>query len=154
MYREEIRLELRELITQYLSNKGLDLVDVVLRYEGRDLFLRILTDRPEGGITLEECSAINSELGQMIEEKDILSGRYILEVSSPGLDRPLKTRADFFRCLKRRIRVFFNEEYEGKMEDEGWVVAVSDEMLTMETGTGIKEIPLIKIRIGKQVIDL
>ena len=69
-----------------------------------------MADRPEGGIRLGECSQLNRGIGALLDEKDFLSGRYILEVSSPGLDRPLKTKNDLSRKINCEAHFFLNEE--------------------------------------------
>ncbi len=154
MDREEIILELRDVVGSYLKDQGLDLIDLIYRYEGRDLILRILVDKPQGGITLEECAQLNKQISNILDEKDILQTRYVLEVSSPGLDRWLKTKSDFRRCINRRVRFFLNEAISGKMEWEGIINKVEDDAVCIDTDDKIIEIPLLKIIKAKQVIDI
>ena len=128
------------------------MVELIYRHEGRDLFLRILVDKPEGGIILEECSRLNRELGVLLDEKDILRERYVLEVASPGLDRPLKTKADFMRCLQREARFFLNEPLGGKIELAGVIEKVENDSVFVAQDNDVVEIPLAKINRAKQVI--
>lgn len=153
MDREEIILELRDVVGSYLKDQGLDLIDLIYRYEGRDLILRILVDKPQGGITLEECAQLNKQISNILDEKDILQTRYVLEVFSPGLDRWLKTKSDFRRCINRRVRFFLNEAISGKMEWEGIINKVENDAVCVDTDGKIIEIPLLKIIKAKQVID-
>lgn len=150
MDRQALITELNRIITDYLKNQGLDLVELLCRYEGRDLFLRILIDRPEGGIILDECASLNNELSRILDEQDILKEGYILEVSSPGLDRPLKNKGDFLRCLNRRARFFLLEPVKGKIELEGTISKVTDDSVYVNIEADIVEIPLIKINKAKQ----
>jgi ribosome maturation factor RimP len=150
--KQQVFAQLGAVIQDYLKAQGLELVDLIYRYEGRDLFLRVLADRPEGGITMDECSRVNDDLGKILDEKDLITEHYILEVSSPGLDRPLVTQADFARCLKRKIRVFLREAVEGKIEWEGLISRVEQDKLYLEAQTGIIEIPIEKINKAKQII--
>ena len=152
MDRYEIIGELEQLIGAYLKEQRLVLVELLYRHEGSDLFLRILVDKPEGGIILEECGRLNRELGALLEEKDILKERYILEVASPGLDRPLKTKADFMRCLKREVRFFLSEPVGGKIELAGVTEKVENDSVFVAQGMGVLEIPLTKINKAKQII--
>lgn len=145
--------ELNRIIGDYLKNQGLDLVELLCRYEGRDLFLRILVDRPEGGISLDECASLNNELSRILDEQDILKEGYILEVSSPGLDRPLKNKHDFLRCLNRRARFFLLEPVKGKIELEGTISKVTDDSVYVNIETDIIEIPLIKINKARQAVS-
>jgi ribosome maturation factor RimP len=152
MDRETIVRELKTIIDEHLQARGFSLVDLTYRYEGKKLFLRILIDRPEGGITVDECASANNEISRVLDERDILQERYILEVSSPGLDRPLRTKSDFSRCVNKRIRVFLNESVRGKMELEGVVSRVGEDRVYIKIEDELIEIPLAKITKAKQTL--
>lgn len=152
MDKQETIAELRTLIEDFLKKQNLDLVDLIYRYEGKDLVLRVLADRPQGGITLDDCAYLNNEISRMLDEKDILQQRYILEVSSPGLDRPLKSRNDFLRCINRKVRVFLNEPINGKSELEGVITEVKDDSVYIVINKESIEVPLSKVAKAKQVI--
>ena len=154
MDRQEIFSELKNIIGEHLKAQGLNLVDLIYRYEGRGLVLRVLLDRPEGGISLEECARLNTEISELLDEKDVLNARYIMEVSSPGLDRPLKTRSDFLRCIDRRVRFFLAESVNGKMEWAGTIIKVEEEAVCLDIGGEPVKVPLAKIIQAKQVIDI
>jgi ribosome maturation factor RimP len=127
MDRQELADALRAIIGDFLKKQNLDLVELIYRYEGRDLVLRALVDRPEGGITLGDCAYLNNEISRILDEKGILQERYILEVSSPGLDRPLNSKNDFLRCINKRIMIFLNEPINAKLELEGIIARVGDD---------------------------
>jgi ribosome maturation factor RimP len=150
--KEALLDEVRALTEEYLKAKRLELVDLIYRFEGRDLFLRFLVDRPESGITMEECAALNRQIGSMLDEKNILSVRYILEVSSPGLDRPLVTKNDFRRCVNKKAKFFLNEPVKEKIEWDGLIKFVGDNEIFLEVSGGELEIPLEKISKAKQII--
>jgi ribosome maturation factor RimP len=151
MDRQERELELRTIIDEYLKSQGIELVDFICRYEGRDLVLRILADRPQGGITLDDCAYLNSEIGVMLDEKNILQEHYILEVASPGLDRPLRSKNDFLRSINKTAKFFLNEKINGKMEFDGKITGVTDTSVYIEIKGEKIEIPLSKITKGKLV---
>lgn len=153
MDRRAIIGELKNIIGDYLKIQDLDLIDLIYRYEGRDLILRILVDKPQGGITLEECAQLNKQISNILDEKDILQTRYVLEVSSPALDRWLKTKSDFSRCINRKVRFFLNEAISGKMECEGIINKVENDAVCVDSDDKIIEIPLLKIIKAKQVIS-
>lgn len=153
MDRQEIIETLKSIIEDYLKIQQLDLVDLIYRQEGRGLILRILIDRPQGGITLGECTRLNREISAILDERDILKMNYVMEVSSPGLGRILKTKADFCRCINRRVRFFFNEPINGKAELEGVIIKVENDSACVDIEDKIMEIPLSKINRGKQVIE-
>lgn len=153
MDRQIIIEELRNDISGFLNTRSINLVDIIYRYEARDLVLRILVDKPEGGISLYDCAYLNKELSRVLDEKDILQGRYILEVSSPGLDRPLKTRNDFLRCMNRKAKVFLKEQINGKFELDGVVGRITDEAVFIDTQDGTVEVNFSKITKAKQIIN-
>ncbi|MFA5362306.1 MAG: hypothetical protein WC335_03530 [Candidatus Omnitrophota bacterium] len=152
MLKEELIKEVDPVIRGYLKEQGLELIELICRYESSGLVLRIVADRPEGGITLGECAVLNSQIGRTLEERDSIRERYVLEVCSPGLDRPLTVKQDFARCLNRRMRLFLREAVAGKIEIEGIVREVKEDSLVIETDAGSPEVPLEKIARGKQII--
>ncbi len=152
MGREAFAEELRQIISGYLVTRIVDLVELTHRFEGGKVILTMLVDKPEGGISLEECAAINRELGIIINEKNLIQESYILEVSSPGLDRPLETKSDFSRCLSRKVKVFLYQPVAGKMEFEGEIKMVTEEDLYLVVDSIELQIKLQNIRKGKQTI--
>lgn len=152
MDKHELIDELKTLIGTYLKGHGLEMIDLIYRYEGRDLILRVLVDKPEGGITLDECAYLNSHISQILDNKNILNIKYILEVSSPGLDRPLLTKNDFLRGIKKNVKIFLNEPINGKIEWDGLITKIEcDSVFIDAEGVNI-EIPLSKVRKAKQII--
>ena len=152
MDRQEAILQLRDFISNYLKEQGLDLIDFLYRYEGRDLIFKILADRPEGGISLGECSRLNKEINRVLDEKAILKQRYTLEISSPGLDRPLATEKDFLRCINRNVKLFLTELINDKREIEGIVAKVEEDSVYIDTEGRQFKIPLLKIARAKQIV--
>jgi ribosome maturation factor RimP len=101
-----------------LAKHGAELVEVQVR-RGRTQLVRVVADRP-GGIDLDTCAAVSSELGRMLDVDDPIPGQYTLEVTSPGLDRPLRTAEDFRRNMGRRVRVVFAQaQHEGIVQEVG-----------------------------------
>ena len=144
--------ELRILLKDYLDSLNLVLVDIIYRYEGRDIFLRVLVDKPEGGINLDECARVNRGIGELLDDSKIIPGGYILEVSSPGLDRPLKTKDDFLRLMHKQVKFFLNEAIGGKLEWDGVIDSVSDKSLSVVTEGGLIELPFLKVNKAKLII--
>jgi ribosome maturation factor RimP len=152
MDKQEIIEQLSSIIGDYLKIQGLDLVDLIYRREGSDFVLRILVDKPEGGITIGECTILNKQIGNLLDEKDVLEARYVLEVASPGLDRPLKTKSDFLRCINKKARFFFNEQINSKFELEGLISKLENDMVYIDIQGETIEVPLTKINQAKQII--
>ncbi|MDD2927855.1 MAG: ribosome maturation factor RimP [Candidatus Omnitrophica bacterium] len=152
MDRESLVNELKVFLEDFLRSRNLDLVDLIHRYEGRDLVLRILLDKPEGGISLGECAGLNREISDLLDAKNILQEKYVLEVSSPGLDRPLKREKDFLRCLDKKVKFFLNELINGKLEWDGTITGVKAGIVYINTPAGAMEVPLAKINKAKRII--
>ncbi len=95
--------EIAEPVIESL-NAGIELIDVEYVKEGPDWYLRIFIDK-RGGVTLDDCQLVSEALNDILDEKDPVKGKYIFEVSSPGIDRPLKTDADYRRHLGEDVEV-------------------------------------------------
>ncbi|MDD2680291.1 MAG: ribosome maturation factor RimP [Candidatus Omnitrophica bacterium] len=152
MDKEGLVNELKLILGEFLKSQNLDLVELIHRYEGRDLVLRILVDKPEGGISIGECAEVNRAISALLDEKNLLQEGYILEVSSPGLDRPLETENDFARCLDKKVKFFLNSLVNGKLEWDGVISKVSAGSVYINTATGAMEVPLDKINKAKRII--
>ena len=90
-----------------LSSEGFELVEIEFRREARGWVLRLYVDK-EGGITLDDCAQISQEIGRNLDVEDFIMTPYILEVSSPGLTRSLKTEKDFMKYRDRLVKVTTN----------------------------------------------
>ena len=102
--RQEIQAQVEALIEPILDDFGYELVDLQYKKEGRSMALCIFIDKP-GGITLDDCVTVSREVGAILEIEDPIKAGYRLEVSSPGLDRPLKKPADFERFAGQKIKL-------------------------------------------------
>ncbi len=119
-----------------LQELGLDLVEVEFRREAGGWILRLYLDK-RGGVTLGDCQRVSEELGDLLDIEDLIDHPYSLEVSSPGLNRPLSREADFLRFVGHRARVSTSQAIAGQRRflgtlkgyEEGWV------MLEREDGT-------------------
>jgi ribosome maturation factor RimP len=101
---ETVLKQIEALVTPILDDLGFEMVDLQLQGEGRQVALRIFIDKP-GGITLDDCVEVSREVGAILEVEDPIRSAYRLEVSSPGLDRPLKKPADFERFAGRKVKL-------------------------------------------------
>lgn len=144
--------ELEHLIREFLEVRCLDLVELSCRRQGSAMVVCILADKPTGGITIAECTDLNRSIGDLFEEKEIMQGHYILEVNSPGLDRSLKTKQDFTRCLNRQVKFFLAQPINGTMELTGLVQEVFDDAVEISDQKGIIRIPYAIITKAKQQI--
>ena len=102
--REENLTQIETLILPILDDLGYELVDLQLQQDGKQLALRIFVDKP-AGITLDDCVEVSREVSAILEVEDPIRSAYRLEVSSPGLDRPLKKASDFERFAGKKARL-------------------------------------------------
>ncbi|SNB45661.1 ribosome maturation factor RimP [Geobacter sp. DSM 9736] len=104
MPQKDVAEQVRALAEPLVADLGLELVDVEYKREGRSMVLRLFLDR-EGGITLDDCAAVSRELSEILDVEDLIQGHYSLEVSSPGLNRPLRKEQDFLRYKGKLVRI-------------------------------------------------
>ncbi len=141
------------LVAPLLDQAQVELVDLSIRREYGSVVVQILADKPCGGITLEECSLLNRKIADALESENILANRYIVEVCSPGLDRPLCMAKDFARVINRPVRVFLSEAVDNKLEYDGIIKQVNESSITLESDSAKAVIiPLTKINKAKQII--
>ncbi len=118
--------------------------------EGSDYYLRIYADK-EGGITINDCEIVNRALGDLLDKDDYIDDAYILEVSSPGLTRPLKKENDFRRSVGKLVEVKTFAKVNGAKEFEGVLKAYDDDTVTIEIEDGLeltisrKDISMIRL---------
>ena len=150
---ESKKAQLKEAILPILEEEALELIELNFIVHGRSSTLRLLVDRKEGGINLGDCARLNTRIGAVLDEANLLAERYILEVSSPGLDRPLVTPRDYERCINRKARFFLSEPIKGKVELQGEIKQASEESVLVEVECETIEIPLAKVGKAKQIIE-
>ena len=102
--REEYEAKTEALLQPMVDERGFELVDVEYVKEGSNWYLRAFIDKP-GGISIDDIEPISRELSEKLDQEDFISDAYILEVSSPGLGRPLKKDKDFIRSIGEEIEI-------------------------------------------------
>lgn len=144
--------ELKKIFIPALEEENIELIELNFFRRHGSVSLRLLVDRREGGISIGDCARLNSKLGNILDARNLIEERYVLEVSSPGLDRPLKEKSDFLRCLNKEVKVFLKEPINGKIEFDGIVVQAQEESVVIDSSGEILEIPLVNITKGKLVL--
>ena len=110
---EEAFNKIKALAETLLQEEKMELADMELLREGRGWVLRLFIEKT-GGITLDDCASVSRQFGDQLEVEDLIPFRYSLEVSSPGLDRPLKKDQDFLRHIGNQIQVITRSPWEGR----------------------------------------
>ena len=124
----------REVAERVAASSGLEVVEVELRGAGKSRMLRIFIDKP-GGVTHEDCANLSREVGTILDVEDTIpGGQYLLEVSSPGLDRQLSRPADFARFTGSRVKLTTREPVNGTRHFEGKLKDFQDGRLTLLLG--------------------
>lgn len=120
-----------ELLQPILDEIELELVDIEYLKEGPNWFLRIYVDK-DGGVDIAECGYVSEQLSEKLDEADPIKEAYFLEVSSPGVERPLKTKEDFESNLNKNVLIKLYEPIDGEKEFEGIMKAFTNNILTIE----------------------
>lgn len=123
---KQIEQQLEELAEMLVSSEGMDLVDMEYRREGRRWVLRLFVDK-QGGVTVDDCAYISRQLGDYLDVKDIIPQAYVLEVSSPGLNRRIKKKEDFARYAGHRIQLRLLSPLDGRKKIVGSLAGVEQE---------------------------
>ena len=143
--------KIRELVEPVLAEREIELVELTSRPQGRQQLIRLLVDKV-GGVTIQECAKVNQLVGQALEQANLIEGSYLLEVSSPGLDRPLVNRRDFERALGEELVLELQLE-EGRSKTlDGMLLAVQPEAIVLKMISGNVTVPLAQVRSAKKAV--
>ncbi len=142
-------------VSAVTEDLGLELVEVKIGRHKSDVFIQVLADKPDGKISLEECTRLNRSIVETIDKEGFFSeDGYSLEVSSPGLDRPLLTHKDFSRNINNTIHLWLKEKVLDKTEYQGLVKSVNQENLVLISGKDKKEIVIPIEKVMKGLLDI
>lgn len=130
MLKKEIELLVEKLVTEIIANTNLVLVDVEYVKE-HDWYLRVFLDK-EGGIEIEDCQDVSTKLEKRLDELDPIKDSYYLEVSSPGLERPLKKDRDFIQQTGNKVTVHFYSAINGKKSIVGTLLGLENNHILLE----------------------
>ncbi|HEN20545.1 MAG TPA: ribosome maturation factor RimP, partial [Desulfobacteraceae bacterium] len=126
--------EVTQIIAPVVEEMGLEFVDIEYLSEHGRWVLRLFLDK-EGGITLDDCAKASREIGDLIDVKGVIGHEYVLEVSSPGLDRRLKKDKDFLRAIGKKIRIKMAVPLDGHRNFTGYLRDFKDGVIDLETAT-------------------
>ncbi len=153
---EDIHTKIESLAKKVFEEAGMDLIELKVGGHHNDVLIQITADKPSGGITIRECAILNKTLAAAIDQENLLPPEiFSLELSSPGLDRPLVTRKDFTRSIGHKLHFWLNEPIGigGKKEARGMLAEVGESSLTISTSGNHKLVlPLSSIIKGMLVI--
>mgnify|MGYP001243916005 CR=1 FL=1 len=150
--KSSINEELRSLMKPIMEAEEMELVDIEYK-SGPKGVLRIFIDKA-GGVNLSDCEKISSKVGTLLDIEDVIGSQYVLEVSSPGLDRPLKNEADYRRNKGKRVKIYIDGLLKGKKTLIGQIISASDQKVNLKEKSGkIINVPIADIAKGILEID-
>jgi len=135
-----------------IEDLGFELVDVVFLAERGRWVLRIYVDA-EGGITLDDCALVSRELGVLMDVEDLIPHEYVLEVSSPGLNRPLRKARDFAAAVGRKVKVRLRRPVEGRRNFTGVLKNAGNDIVTLQMESGSVALTLSEIERANVVYE-
>jgi ribosome maturation factor RimP len=145
--------ELTRLLEPTIERLGYELADLEFKLAGRDSLVRVFIDKPEG-VGLEDCETVSRQVSAVLDVEDPVPGHYVLEVSSPGLDRKLTKPAHYRRYVGDDIRVQLRFPIEGRRKFRGRLTAASEETIQIEVDGQLHELPIANIDTARLVPSL
>lgn len=150
--RSEYEKRTEELISPILERENFELVDVEFVKEADTWYLRCFIDK-DGGITIDDCELVSREMNELLDRKDFIRESYVFEVSSPGLDRPLKKEKDFQRNLGKDVEIRTYKMVDKRKEFCGTLKDFTPETVTIEEDGEEKQFNRKDIALIRQAID-
>ena len=144
------KVELSALLEPAIERLGYELVDLELKLGGKDGLVRIFIDRPEG-VGLADCETVSRQVSAILDVEDPLPGHYVLEVSSPGLDRKLTKTEHFQRFMGADVRVRLRFPQAGRRNFRGALRAADDEKIEVEVDGESHSLPMATIESARLV---
>lgn len=145
----------RGVAQRVVDSRGYELVDVEVKRDRGGHFVRLFVDK-EGGIGLDDLQSVSEEVSAILDAEDPIDSSYTLEVSSPGLDRPLKTEADYRRFVGRLVKLSSYEPVDGRRHWSGRLRGLEGGVLTVDLeseGGAVAEVPLDKVSHGRLEVE-
>ena len=157
--------ELRSIAERVAGSHGLELFDLQFRRESIGWVLRIVIDRPAapkppdtGGlsehVTVTDCAKVSVDVSAVLDAEVTFDHTYTLEVSSPGLDRPLRHLADFVRFVGRRVKIVTSEPIDGQRFVSGRITAVDSHTIVIEDGKTTRRVPETAVARARLEVEL
>ena len=142
------------MATRVTADRGYELVEVELKRAQGGHLVRLYVDKP-GGIGLEELQSVSQEVSAILDAEDPITGSYTLEVSSPGLDRPLRGEADYRRFAGSLVRLSSYEPVDGRRHWTGRIVSCEEGVVTLalEKEGATARVPLGKVAHGRLEVE-
>jgi ribosome maturation factor RimP len=153
MSRRKTTEVVKELVLPVVQEAGLELVDLEFTKEGGHWYLRIFIDKP-GGVGIEDCRYVSLKIDKLLDEKDPIPQAYSLEVSSPGIERPLKKPDDYNRYIGRMATITTYQPVNGKKKFSGRLAGLQAGNVVLDTGgSGQMLIPMAQVALAQLEVE-
>lgn len=150
--RDTYEARTEELITPILQTNGFELVDIEYVKEAGTWYLRIYIDKP-GGITIDDCELVSRAFSELLDQEDYIEDSYIMEVSSPGLLRPLKKEKDFQRNLEKEIEIKTYRMIDKTKDFVGVLKCFDEKSITIEDESGMRTFQRSELALVRPYIE-
>ena len=150
---EDMRETLLSLLEAPIGALGYEVVELEFHPQGRGGLLRVFIDK-DGGVTVDDCEIVSRQVSAVLDVEDPIPGAYTLEVSSPGLDRPLRKAADFARFAGQQARIDLSLPLEGRRRFAGALKGCETDEVSIEVDGVLHKLPLSGISKARLVPDL
>ena len=147
-----IRQELITLLEPTVNGMGYELIDIDLELGGRGL-VRLFIDGPDG-VGLDDCSKVSSQVSALLDVEDPIPGHYVLEVSSPGLNRILRTAEHFRQFTGKRVKVRMERAVDGRKRFIGQLLGLDEEQVLVEMADQEYRLPIEDIKRARLAPEL
>ncbi|MGH7885755.1 MAG: ribosome maturation factor RimP [Thermodesulfobacteriota bacterium] len=141
-----------DILQPILDEDGIELVDIELKNEAGGKTLRIYLDK-SGGITLDDCAMVSRNLNMLLDVNDVIESSYTLEVSSPGLRRPLKKESDFKKFTGKKVKIKTKEMIESRRNFVGNLIGIEKKVVSVDVDGRLFSLPLDSILNANLELD-
>ena len=152
MNKKTIEESVQKMVENVIKNTDIELIDIEYVKEGPFKYLKVYLDKPEG-ITVDDTADVSRALNKILDEKDLIKEQYFLEVSSPGIERPFKTDADYKKSIGEKVEAKFFKPVDGKKAISGILLKKNEDSVEIESNEGTITIDLKDISKINKVLE-
>lgn len=151
--KEDVKEKILKLVEIPILKKGMEVVDIEWRRERAGWVLRLYIDKP-GGVTIGDCAKISEVIGKLLDKEDLIHHPYNLEVSSPGIERPLRNKDHFKRFRGEKAKITLKSPIEGRRNIVGMIMEVAEDSVKLAEGSKVWEISYHNIKKAHLLPDI
>ncbi len=153
MNKKSIEESVQKMVENIIKDTDIEMIDIEYVKEGPFKYLRVYVDKPEG-ITVDDTADVSRALNKKLDEADLIKEQYFLEVSSPGIERPFKTEADYQKNIGKKVEAKFFKPIDGKKSISGILLKKSESSVDIDSNEGVVNINIKDIsKINKMLED-